>query len=64
MALSAIVKGVLFSLVAAFEEMDWRGFALARLQSRETALVSSAILGLSWALWHLPLFWLGAFAYA
>lgn len=60
----AIVKGVPFSLVAAFEELGWRGFALTRLQSRETALVSSAILGLSWAPWHLPLLWLGAFAYA
>jgi len=37
------------------EEAGWRGFALPRLQSRYNALVSSLILGLIWAVWHLPL---------
>lgn len=40
------------------EEIGWRGFALPWLQARFDALVSSLILGLIWALWHLPLFWL------
>jgi uncharacterized protein len=39
------------------EELAWRGFALPRLLSRHNALVASLILGVIWALWHLPLVW-------
>lgn len=38
------------------EELGWRGYALDRLQTRWSALVSSLIVGLVWSLWHLPLF--------
>jgi membrane protease YdiL (CAAX protease family) len=38
------------------EEIGWRGYALERLQTRWNALISSLIIGLVWALWHLPLF--------
>jgi len=40
------------------EEAGWRGFALPRLQSRFSALISSIILGLIWAFWHLPLYFI------
>ena len=39
------------------EELAWRGFALPRLLSQYNALVASLILGVLWALWHLPLVW-------
>jgi len=38
------------------EEIGWRGYALEKLQTRWNALTSSLIVGLVWALWHLPLF--------
>lgn len=38
------------------EELGWRGYALDRLQSRWTPLVSSLLLGIAWAAWHLPAF--------
>jgi membrane protease YdiL (CAAX protease family) len=38
------------------EEMGWRGYVLPRLQVKFNALVSSLILGVIWAIWHLPKF--------
>jgi membrane protease YdiL (CAAX protease family) len=40
------------------EEPAWRGFALPRLLTRHNALVASLIVGVLWALWHLPLLWM------
>jgi membrane protease YdiL (CAAX protease family) len=46
------------------EEPAWRGFALPRLLARHNALVASLIVGVLWALWHLPQFWIeGTFRY-
>jgi membrane protease YdiL (CAAX protease family) len=38
------------------EDLGWRGFMLPILQDSYSALVSSAIVGVTWAAWHLPLF--------
>ncbi len=38
------------------EEFGWRGFLLPRLQARHNALASSLIIGVMWAIWHIPLF--------
>jgi uncharacterized protein len=38
------------------EEPGWRGLALPLLQERYSALTSSLIIGVVWAVWHLPLF--------
>jgi uncharacterized protein len=40
------------------EEIGWRGFALDRLLNRHNDLVASLILGVVWALWHLPLWFM------
>jgi len=36
------------------EETGWRGYALPRMMKTQSALNSSLILGVMWALWHLP----------
>jgi len=38
------------------EEFGWRGFAQDRVQARWGQFKGSIILGVMWALWHLPLF--------
>jgi membrane protease YdiL (CAAX protease family) len=40
------------------EEPGWRGFALPRLQARCGSVMASLWLGLLWAGWHLPLWWI------
>lgn len=38
------------------EDLGWRGFMLPLLQERYSAVVSSMLVGVAWAGWHLPLF--------
>ena len=40
------------------EEIGWRGFALPRLTERLGLAGASLILGIVWAAWHLPLFFI------
>lgn len=48
---------VLFVLVAG-EEIGWRGFALSKLGSRLGPIRATLVLGVAWAMWHLPLFFM------
>lgn len=43
---------------ALFEEIGWRGFALPRLQPRFGALAASLIIGVVWAIWHAPVWFI------
>lgn len=38
------------------EEIGWRGFALPRLQQKLNPLFASLVIGIVWALWHIPLY--------
>ena len=42
-----------------FEEFGWRGFLQSRLQRSLSPWASAVVVGVMWALWHLPLFILG-----
>jgi len=55
---SAFIVNVIMLLIATLgEEIGWRGVALPGLQRKFSALKSSLIIGLMWAVWHVP-FWL------
>jgi membrane protease YdiL (CAAX protease family) len=52
-----LLQAVVFVLVIG-EEIGWRGYALPILLTRTTAFRASLVIGVVWALWHLPLFYM------
>ncbi|MGH7521134.1 MAG: lysostaphin resistance A-like protein [Gemmatimonadales bacterium] len=51
---------VIFTPVQAGEEIGWRGYALPRLTQRFGLGAAAILLGIIWAAWHLPLFFVAA----
>ena len=55
----AILPALFFAtLPPILEELGWRGYALDRLQLDWSAFAASLLLGVVWAVWHLPLFFI------
>ena len=55
----ALPAYVLFLLLeAAGEEIGWRGYALPELHAHLGAHASALVIGVMWALWHVPLFFI------
>ena len=53
-ALPAVI--LFFFLLAAGEEVGWMGYAYEALQAQGSALRAALVLGMIWALWHVPFF--------
>jgi membrane protease YdiL (CAAX protease family) len=53
-----LVAAVISTPAQAGEELGWRGFLLPRLSAKFGLPVASLILGLIWASWHLPFFYM------
>ena len=54
MALPAVF--LFFFLLATGEEVGWMGYAFEPMQARAGALRAALLLGMIWALWHIPFF--------
>jgi membrane protease YdiL (CAAX protease family) len=50
-----LALGQLYVVVS--EEIGWRGLALPLLIAKFGSLGGTLVLGVGWALWHLPMFW-------
>ncbi len=53
---SPLVSLIIPILAPALEELGWSGYGIDSLKSRGTLFRATAIFGVLWALWHLPLF--------
>jgi membrane protease YdiL (CAAX protease family) len=53
---------LVFFVMQFSEELGWRGYALDRLQKKWNAVFSSILLGMIWAIWHVPMFMINGYA--
>lgn len=49
---------VFVGLLGALEEPGWRGYGQEALQRRMPVVAASIVIGVFWAIWHLPLFFI------
>jgi len=57
--LSLLLMFILLTLQAGLgEEIGWRGYLTPKLSEKYSILVSSLIVGVIWALWHLPMYFI------
>lgn len=49
---------LLLLLAAGFEELGWRGYAVESLNTNRSYFRATAIFGVLWSLWHLPMFFI------
>jgi membrane protease YdiL (CAAX protease family) len=56
---TALIILLVPAIGGAWEEPGWRGFALPGLLARHSALRASLVLGVLWAVWHVPVFLVG-----
>jgi uncharacterized protein len=54
--INALVSSIILGIGPLGEELGWRGFMLPHLLEHHGDFSSSVILGLVWAIWHLPVF--------
>jgi membrane protease YdiL (CAAX protease family) len=45
-------------LAACFEELGWRGYVVESLNNKFNYFKATAIFGVLWSLWHLPMFFI------
>ena len=50
------IVGLVTAVLYVGEELGWRGYALPKLLQQRTPFAASLILGVLWAMWHLPNF--------
>jgi len=51
---SAIPLFFVMGVLSNGEEIGWRGYATPRLQAGHSALTAALVVGMIWALWHIP----------
>src|ERR1700687_897411 len=52
---SSFLIGILFGVPAGFfEEIGWMGYAYPKMRGKQNGLAPAILLGLLWAVWHLP----------
>jgi Type II CAAX prenyl endopeptidase Rce1-like len=56
--LTFIIVFLIFLIVPLFEEFGWRGYLLPALLTRWSPVRSGLCVGIVWAGWHIPLFWI------
>ncbi len=55
----AVPQMIFIPLISIGEELGWRGYLQPMLRERYSLLVASLVVGVTWALWHLPGYYFG-----